>query len=154
MDHLRKAVQFMLERLPDARLIAVGPVYESAPVDCPDGSGSFFNSVIEMECAAPVHEVLAVLRRIERDLGRPDERGHHAPRTIDLDILCAGNLVLGDADLVLPHPRLKERRFVLQPLADIDPDLVLPGSGERIAELLAGLANGEPPLRMVGRNWI
>jgi len=154
LDHLRKAVRLMLERLPDARLIAAGPVYESAPVDCPDGSGAFFNSVVEVECGAPAHEVLAVLRRIEGDLGRPDERGHHAPRTIDLDILCAGGLVVEDADLVLPHPRLTERRFVLQPLADIDPDLVLPGRSESIAELLAGLANGEPPLRMVSRNWI
>ena len=57
------------------------------------------------------------------------------------------------ADLVLPHPRLAERKFVLQPLADICPDLVLPGRKENVAELLARLAPDEPPLRLVTRNW-
>lgn len=144
----------MLERLPQARLAAAAPVYESAPVDCPDGSGAFFNSVVEVECDAPAHEVLAVLRKIEGDLGRPNEHAHHAPRTIDLDILAAGDLVLEDADLTLPHPRLAERRFVLQPFADIRPDLMLPGRSESIAELLARLEPNGLPLRLVSRDWV
>ena len=153
LHHLRQAVRLMLERLPRGRLIAAAPVYESAPVDCPDGSGAFFNSVVEVECRASPHEVLALLRGIERDLGRPDGRAHHAPRTIDLDILCAGGLVVRDAELVLPHPRMTERRFVLQPLADMDPGLALPGRSESIAELLAKLKQDGPPLRLVTRNW-
>jgi len=153
LQHLSDAVRLMLERLPQARLIAVAPVYESAPVDCPDGSGAFFNSVVELECGTAPQEVLAVLREIERDLGRPNEHSHHAPRTIDLDILCAGDLILESEELVLPHPRLTGRRFVLQPLADIRPDLVLPGRSESIAELLAALKPDGPPLRLVTRDW-
>lgn len=153
LDHLRKAAHLMIERLPEARLTAAAPVYESAPVDCPEGSGTFLNSVVEVGCRASAHEVLAVLRGIEGDLGRPGRRGRHEPRTIDLDILCAGDLVVKDAELVLPHPRLTERRFVLQPLADIAPGLVLPGLARSMAELLANLAGDEPPLRLVSRDW-
>lgn len=143
----------MMARLPRARLMAAAPVYESAPVDCPVGSGAFYNSVVELDCSASALEVLTVLRKIEVDQGRPSGHSIHAPRTIDLDILCAGNLVLEDADLTVPHPRLAERRFVLQPLADIFPDLVLPGRNESVAELLARLAPDAPPLQQVIRNW-
>jgi 2-amino-4-hydroxy-6-hydroxymethyldihydropteridine diphosphokinase len=151
--HLRQAVRRMLERLPRARLKAAAPVYESAPVDCPDGSGAFFNSVVEIECGATAHELLAVLRGIEEDLGRPNRHAHHAPRTIDLDILCAGDAVVNGADLTVPHPRLAERRFVLQPLADLCPDFVPPGRTASVAELMAGLGPVEPPLRLVTRDW-
>lgn len=153
LDHLRQAVRLMLGRLPQARLTGVAPVYESVPEDCPEGSGAFYNTVVELECRAAPHEILATLRKIEGELGRPRERGHHAPRTIDLDILSAGNLVLNDPGLVLPHPRLAERRFVLQPLADIRPDLVLPGRAESVARLLERLPPDVPPLLRVTRTW-
>jgi 2-amino-4-hydroxy-6-hydroxymethyldihydropteridine diphosphokinase len=154
LGQLREAVKLMLSRLPQARLVAAAPLYESAPVGCPDGSGAFLNSVVEIEAPIAPHELLRVLRRIESDLGRPNEHAHHAPRRIDLDILYCGGITIDDEDLELPHPRLAERRFVLQPLADIRPDLVLPGRTETIAKLLGRLAPDGPPLRLVTRNWI
>ncbi len=153
LQHLQGALRLMLERLPQARLMAAAPVYESAPVDCPDDSGAFYNSVVELECDASPHEVLSILRNIENEMGRPMERAHHAPRNIDLDILCAGNLIIDDVELTLPHPRLAERRFVLQPLMDIDPDLVPPGQSASIAVLLSRLPPDDGSLRLVTRNW-
>ncbi len=153
LQHLRNALRLMLERLPQAQLISAAPVYETAPVDCPEDSGAFFNTVVEMECAASPHEVLSILREIESELGRPLNRAHHAPRIIDLDILCAGNLILDDAELTLPHPRLADRRFVLQPLMDICPDLVPPGQSASIAMLLARLNPDDNSLRLVIRHW-
>ena len=154
LHHLQRSVALMLDRLPRAQLLDAAPVYETAPVDCPDGSGAFLNTVVEIECEAAPSEVLRTLRQVESGLGRPNDHPHHAPRTIDLDILYAGDLVLDDEALTLPHPRLAERRFVLQPLADIRFDLILPGRSESIASLLAVLKSDEPPLRVLAREWL
>lgn len=153
LRNLREALRLMLERVPQAQLITAAPVYESAPVDCPEDAGAFYNTVIQLECAASPRELLLRLREIESELGRPTERAHHAPRIIDLDILCAGNLTLNDAELTLPHPRMTERRFVLQPLMDISPELVPPGHSESIAGLLARLQPDDGSLRVAARNW-
>ncbi|MCE9519168.1 MAG: 2-amino-4-hydroxy-6-hydroxymethyldihydropteridine diphosphokinase [Verrucomicrobia bacterium] len=153
LQHLQDALRLMLERLPQARLLVAAPVYESAPVDCPEDSGAFYNTVVELECEASPSEVLLILRKIEGELGRPKERAHHAPRTIDLDILCAGNLIMNEAELTLPHPRLAERRFVLQPLMDISPDLVPSGLSASVAVLLTRLKPDDDSIRMVVRGW-
>jgi 2-amino-4-hydroxy-6-hydroxymethyldihydropteridine diphosphokinase len=79
---------------------------------------------------------------------------HHAPRTVDLDLLYADGVAMGHPELTLPHPRLHRRRFVLQPLADIRPELVLPGQTRDVAALLAALDSTEPPLRLVMRDWV
>jgi 3-methyl-2-oxobutanoate hydroxymethyltransferase len=89
---------------------------------------------------------MAALRHIELGLGRPERRPVNAPRPIDLDILYAGNLVLPDSSLTLPHPRLHQRRFVLEPLASIRPELVIPGFDKNVWTLLAELSSSEPPL--------
>lgn len=154
LHYLRSAVRLVLARAPGARLMAAGSVYETAPVDCPDGSGAFYNSVIELECELSPHELHAVLRQIEHDLGRPDDHPLHAPRMIDLDLLYADEVVIRDARLVLPHPRIAQRRFVLQPLADIRPDLVLPGQTKTVAQLLEGLRSEEPPLHRAMAEWL
>lgn len=115
-----------LARLPGCRLRAMSSVWRSAPVDAqgPD----FFNAVAALETTLSPEDLLAALQALERRAGR-QRPYRHAPRTLDLDLLLYGDRVLHDDTLTLPHPRLHLRAFVLQPLAEIDPRLVLPGHG-------------------------
>jgi 2-amino-4-hydroxy-6-hydroxymethyldihydropteridine diphosphokinase len=152
LAHLRKAVVEIVMRINRSLLVAVAPVYETEPVDCAPGTPSFYNSVIEIEADAEPLEVLRTLLRIEADLGRSNVHAHHAPRTVDLDLLYADVLQMTHRDLVLPHPRLIERRFVLQPLADCRPDLVLPGQTESVSQLLSHLS-AEPQLALIISDW-
>lgn len=117
------------------------PVYETDPVDCAPGTPPFLNTVVEVACAQPFSapDFLTDLRGIERTLGRPSRYPRHAPRTVDLDILYAGELRLDRPELTLPHPRMCQRRFVLAPLAAIRPGLVVPGQTRSVAELLLTL---------------
>ena len=98
----------------------------------------FLNAVAELETDEPPRELLARLLAVERGLGRTREGPRFGPRTIDLDLLVYGDLELDEPGLTLPHPRLHERLFVLEPLAEIAPGLTVPGKGV-VAELLAGL---------------
>ena len=99
----------------------------------------FLNAVAEVETELGLRELLDLLLEVERDLGR--ERGagpRYGPRTIDLDLLLYGEETIDEPGLTVPHPRLHERRFVLEPLADLEPALVVPGHGT-VGELLAAL---------------
>lgn len=138
-------------RLPNLRLgrdavacLSTGPVlssrvYETEPVDCESDAPNFLNAVIEIEFDGDPFELLAALQRIESDAGRPAGRTRNSPRTLDLDILYNGNRVLSSERLIIPHPRLHERRFVLAPLHDIRPDLILPKQTSTVAALLLAL---------------
>ena len=97
-------------------------------------------------------DLLQKLRNYERGSGRAKDRAKNSPREIDLDLLYMGELRLDSSALVLPHPRMVSRRFVLQPLADIRADLVLPGQIASIAQLLSALTP-EPAARIVTREW-
>lgn len=154
LHHLQEAVRLLLMVHPTMILRAAAPVYETDPVDCPEGSQTFYNTVVEVACELAPLELLREMRAIEVKLGRPTEHGHHAPRTVDLDMLYAGDTVMEHPDLVLPHPRMTQRRFVLQPLADIRPELVLPGDVRSIMQHLESLQSDEPPLRVVQREWV
>jgi len=149
---LRAAV-VAVHQLPCTQVLSVAPLYETDPVDCPPESQAFYNSVMELQTSLALPSLLRELRGIEITLGRPSEHGHHAPRTVDLDILCAGQTVVNTEELGVPHPRMHLRRFVLQPAADLQPDLMLPGQNKSIAMLLHELNNNEPPLRQVARDW-
>ncbi|WP_063768873.1 2-amino-4-hydroxy-6-hydroxymethyldihydropteridine diphosphokinase [Verrucomicrobium sp. BvORR034] len=154
LDNLRRAVRSLLQRVPGSRVIAASAVYETDPVDCPPGSPGFLNAAIELEADIQPLDLLQRTQAIEAALGRPNEHEHHAPRTVDLDLLYADAVVLNHPDLILPHPRMAQRRFVLQPLADIRPDLLLPGEDLSVREILAYLpTSDEPSPRVYAAQW-
>ncbi len=133
-DAVRSALA-ELAALPGTRLVAQSSLYRSAPVDAtgPD----FINAVAGLDTALSSAELLAALHTIEQRHGRV--RGlRNAPRTLDLDLLLHGDAVVDTPALTLPHPRAHERAFVLQPLAEVAPELVIPGRGP-VVELLRGL---------------
>jgi 2-amino-4-hydroxy-6-hydroxymethyldihydropteridine diphosphokinase len=117
-------------------VVAVSTLRETDPVGITD-QPRFLNGVAVLETELAPRELLDVLLAVERRLGR--ERGRRwGPRTIDLDLLLYGDEVIDETGLTIPHPRLHERRFVLEPLADLAPELVVPGHG-RVKDLLAKL---------------
>ena len=119
--------------------VLLSRVYETEPVGTGPDAAPFLNAVIEIEFTGDPGALLAGLRGIESSLGRPTRHPRNAPRTLDLDILYIGDLVLARDDLIIPHPRLHLRRFVLTPLNDIRPELRLPGQARPVSELLAQL---------------
>lgn len=146
---LRAAID-RIGRMPGTRVIAVADFLENPAVDAPPDSPAFLNSVMQILTSASAEELLAQLLEIERELGRDrDSQPANAPRTIDLDLLLFGDLILNSRSLIVPHPRMHVRRFVLQPLVQIAPDVVHPISGKTARELLAELA--EPSSLVPGR---
>ena len=123
--------------------------YQTEPLLCPPGSPMFYNSVIEIAFDGAATDLLAITQSIEKKLGRAAVPERNAPRIIDIDLLYFGDEVIATDDLELPHPRIAQRRFVLQPLAEICPDRVLPGQTQSIAKLLHDLKTDEPPLVFV-----
>ncbi len=124
--------------------------YETAPVGGPAGQGPYLNAVVGFPTGLPALEVLRRLQDIEAKLGRVRTE-RFGPRTIDLDLLLYDDLVCQDATLTVPHPRLHERLFVLQPLAEIAPGLVHPVLKRTVAELLADLTGVRPHGKAPGR---
>ena len=119
--------------------ILASAIYETDPVGCEPGAPKFLNAVIEFDYAGEALELRRELATIERALGRPATHERNVSRPIDLDLLYVGALIIETAELRLPHPRIIDREFVLRPLADIRPDLVLPGQTETVAALLERL---------------
>lgn len=132
-ETLRQALRLLGERV---EVRAVSSFRETEPVGVAE-QPRFVNAAAMVETDLAPRELLDALLGVERKLGR--ERGERwGPRTIDLDLLLFGGATLDEPGLTLPHPRLHERRFVLEPLAELDPDLVVPGRG-RVSELLSEL---------------
>ena len=118
-------------------LVARSALYASAPLDAP--GGEYLNAVAHVRTALAPLELLRALQAIESRHGRVRPFAG-APRTLDLDLLLYGDIVLASDELTLPHPRLHERAFVLVPLAEIAPGLVVPGRG-RVVDLCAAVAS-------------
>ena len=125
-----------LSRLPKTHLLRLSPVYETDPVGPPQPP--YLNVVAELETELSPTGLLAEMLRVEKALGR-ERRERWGPRTLDLDLLLYGDLVLEEAGLSVPHPRLHERAFVLVPLLDLLPEGRHPLLGQSFAELLASL---------------
>jgi 2-amino-4-hydroxy-6-hydroxymethyldihydropteridine diphosphokinase len=136
---IRKAVE-LLGAADGVEVVSVSTLRETepwGPVDQPP----FLNGAIEVETDLEPQGLLAVALGVERALGRVREGERWGPRTIDLDVLLYGDLVVDEPGLTLPHPRLHERRFALEPLAELSPHACVPGRG-RVGELLTALEAG------------
>ena len=136
-----RTLQLAIEQLRAHPQIEVGKVssmLENPAVGGPPDSPPFLNAVAEVLTTLPPRELLQTLLEIEHRLGRERHRKWD-PRTIDLDLLLYGDRVIDEPDLKVPHPRMAERQFVLAPLAEIAPDLVVPTHRKSVPELLRSL---------------
>ena len=137
LENLRAARNSILD-LPNVKApILSSAVYETEPVGCEPGAGKFLNAIVEFEYDGDLARLLEQLIQIEEALGRRRDHPQNVSRIIDVDLLYCGEQRINDKQLQLPHPRLHLREFVLRPLADIGPDLLLPGQKKSIRELLA-----------------
>jgi 2-amino-4-hydroxy-6-hydroxymethyldihydropteridine diphosphokinase len=135
---LRRAVE-LLGEAPGVEVVAVSSFHETEPWGFADQPW-FLNGAAALETTRAPRELLGLLLDVERRLGRvrDGDGPRYGPRTVDLDLLVHGDLVVAEPGLEVPHPRLRERRFALAPLAELDVGLVVPGQG-RVADLLAGV---------------
>jgi len=134
---IRRAIE-MLAAQPGIELVGVSRLRETEPWG-PVEQPPYLNGAVALDTQLGPRDLLDVLLDVEGSLGRDrSTEVRFGPRTIDLDLLVHGEIVLDELGLTLPHPRLHERRFALEPLADLDPQLVVPGRGT-VSELLAGL---------------
>jgi 2-amino-4-hydroxy-6-hydroxymethyldihydropteridine diphosphokinase len=112
-------------------------IYETEPIDCERDASKFLNAVVEFDYDGDPGQLLEQVARIEESLGRKRDHQKNVSRTIDIDVLYCGDREIDNERLQLPHPRMHLRKFVLQPLTDIRPDLILPNQRKTIRQLLA-----------------
>ena len=127
-----------LQRHPNIEVARQSRYHETLPVGGPDAQPAYLNAAAVLQTSLSPQALLAELQKTEADLGR-QRIEHWGPRTIDLDLLLYDDLTLADPDLVIPHPRMAWRRFVLEPAAEVAPEMLHPGTGWTIARLLEHL---------------
>jgi 2-amino-4-hydroxy-6-hydroxymethyldihydropteridine diphosphokinase len=145
LNNLQGAVNALADT-PEVWLTAVSPVYESEPVDAPEGSKDFLNAVVLADTTLSARTLLDRALAIEDAYGRERTAQRGAPRTLDVDLIVVGDRRAHDEDLVLPHPKAHERAFVLAPWHDVEPDAELLDQGP-VAELLAKVADQSLTMR-------
>jgi len=143
----RQSILRAMERLQsfsDAPLLR-SSLWQTSPVDCPPGSPVFVNAVVALapQPRETPESLLAKLQTLEKEFGRKPKKVLNEPRPLDLDLIAFGNQTRAAKELTLPHPRAHQRRFVLQPLSEIAPNLILPGQAKTVAQLLAKLSPDE-----------
>lgn len=144
-SHIQEAADRLLA-FPDTVLVGKSPLYETEPVDVRTEFRhlKFLNSVMIVASTASAEEWLTRIGQVESELGRKrDEDDKNTPRPVDVDIIFYGDQLIGSGGLVVPHPRWAERRFVVQPLADLQPERILPGMERSVAEVMAALPGSE-----------
>jgi len=148
VDFCDRAVT-LLSLLPHSQVVRVSLLYETEPVNdhAQPGDGWFLNGVVQLETDVTPKSLLVILREIERSLGR-DEENRSGPRTIDLDLLFYGQRIINEPDLVVPHPRMHQRRFVLMPLSELDPLFLHPSLQRTSSQLLAEVEK-QPEVRLL-----
>jgi 2-amino-4-hydroxy-6-hydroxymethyldihydropteridine diphosphokinase len=143
LENLRAGRNSILD-LPNVKApILSSAAYETEPVGCEPGAGKFLNAVVEFGYDGDPARLLEQLIQIEEALGRKQDHPRNVSRTIDIDLLYCGERRINEERLQLPHPRLHLRNFVLRPLADIRPDLVLPGEKKTVSDLLANFRDSD-----------
>jgi len=133
--------------LPESKVTALSSFYETSPVGTVK-QDRFYNAVLRLSTRLDARSLLTRMLRIEDEVFGRVRTIHQGPRRMDLDLLLYGGRTINEEDLVIPHPRLAERRFVLQPLCEIAPDLVHPLTGKTIRELLAELKSDETVVKL------
>jgi 2-amino-4-hydroxy-6-hydroxymethyldihydropteridine diphosphokinase len=148
------AARDAIARIPGVRELAASPVYETEPVGVkPEFAAlAYLNAVLIIETERAPEELRGRLAEIEAAAGRVRGEDRYAPRTLDIDILYVGDERLDSPSLTVPHPRWSERRFVVQPLADVRPNRVLPGCAVTVAQRLAELPP-RPAVRRFEHQW-
>jgi 2-amino-4-hydroxy-6-hydroxymethyldihydropteridine diphosphokinase len=126
-------------------------LWQTTPVDCPPNSPLFVNAVVGFmpQKNETPESLLQKLRALEKEFGRTTKKVMNEPRTLDLDLIAFGTETRNSPELILPHSRAHLRRFVLQPLSEITPDLILPGQNQTVSQLLAGLPDEEIVTRLI-----
>lgn len=152
LENLRAARSAILGLSDVKPPILSSAIYETEPVDCEPGADKFLNAVVEFDYEGNPASMLKQLMRIEEALGRRRDHPKNVSRKIDIDLLYNGDRNIEDQRLRLPHPRLHLRKFVLQPLSDIRPGLVLPGQAKPVRQLLEELKESGAVIRFVD-NW-
>jgi 2-amino-4-hydroxy-6-hydroxymethyldihydropteridine diphosphokinase len=137
MDNLQGAVRALADT-PDVWVTSVSPVYETEPVDAPDGSALFLNAVVLADTTLAASRLLDRALAIEDAFDRERSEVQNAPRTLDVDLIVVGDRRSDDDHLRLPHPRAAERAFVLRPWLDVDPQAEVPDRG-KVADLLSAV---------------
>lgn len=123
---------------PGVRVVQMATIIETAPVGPPQDP--YLNTVAELDTALEPAALLSIFKRIERQQGRLSKAERWSPRPVDLDLLLYGDRILQDAALTIPHPRMHQRRFVLEPLAQLAPDVMHPIARKTISQLFAECA--------------
>jgi len=139
LDNLHAARQQISDLSDIQPPVLSSAIYETDPVDCEPEAPKFLNAVVEFGYNGDPLRLLKKLKSVEDALGRPREHARNVSRKIDIDLLYIGDMKINNGELELPHPRMHLRKFVLQPLADIRPELILPRQAKTVRKLLAQL---------------
>ena len=145
--HLEDAVSALPRHKVD--VLASSSVYETEPIGLVTAQREFLNACLRIETALAPEGLLGACKAVERELGREPGGVRHGPRPIDVDLLLLDHVELASARLTLPHPEVRTRRFVLVPLLELDPELTLRPGGQRLADALAALGEGQA-VRLAG----